>query len=160
MTMATLAFQGFAMGLATIAVATAITGQLGASDIWEGDTTYYFVRQLGNTFGLTAVTILFDRRMTLHSSRLLDVANQLNPTTRVTLSSYAGLIARSAGAGTNPQVGALQLFQGNVITQSRVLSYVDISAFLALLFLVGVLAALTLKAGPTSSTPVIPNIHC
>jgi hypothetical protein len=36
-------------------------------------TTYFFVRQLGNTFGVTAATVMFDRRMTLHSSRLLDV---------------------------------------------------------------------------------------
>ena len=156
---ATLAFQGLAQGVATIAVANAITAQLGSSDIWEGDTTYFFVRQLGNTFGLTAVTILFDRRMTFHSSRLLDVANQLDPTTHATLSSYAGLIARSGGAGSNPQLGALQLLQSNVITQSRVLSYIDISAFLALLFVVGVFGALALKPSSTPQHPEIPTIH-
>jgi MFS transporter, DHA2 family, multidrug resistance protein len=158
-TAVTLAFQGFAQGIATIAVANAITGQLATSDIWEGDTTYFFVRQLGNTFGLTAVTILFDRRMTLHSSRLLDVANQLDPATHATLSSYSGLIARSAGAGSDPQLGALQLFQSNVITQSRVLSYIDVSAFLALLFVVGVFGALALKPSAASQKQKIPPLH-
>ena len=96
-------------------------------------TGYYFARQLGNTFGVTAATVLFDYRMTLHSSRLLDVANSLNPTTHSTLSQYAGIVARNGGAGSNPALGAVQIFQNNVITQSELLSYIDIYWGLALL---------------------------
>jgi MFS transporter, DHA2 family, multidrug resistance protein len=152
--------QGFAQGMVTIGVANAITGVLGADDIWEGDTTYFFVRQLGNTFGLTAVTILFDRRMTFHSSRLLDVANRLDPTTSATLSSYAGLIARTVGGASDPQLGALALFQKNVVVQSSLLSYIDISAFLAALCFLGAITAVLLKPPPPPLVPTIPAIHC
>ena len=71
--------------------------------------------------------------MTLHSSRLLDVANRLDPTVSSTLAQYAGLIHRNGGGGSNPSLGALQLFQNQVITQSRLLSYVDNYFGLALL---------------------------
>jgi len=49
------------------------------------------LRQLGNTFGVTAAT---------HS----------------TLGQYADLIHRNVGATSDPAQGALQLFQSNVIT--------------------------------------------
>ena len=76
---------------------------------------------------------MFDRRMTLHSSRLLDIANRLNNTTRSTLEQYAALIHRNGGGSSDPGLGALQLFQNNVITQSRLLSYIDIYFGLAVL---------------------------
>jgi MFS transporter, DHA2 family, multidrug resistance protein len=53
------------------------------------------------------------------------VANRLDPTVGSTLAQYAGLIHRNGGGGSNPSLGALQLFQNQVITQSRLLSYVD-----------------------------------
>ena len=71
--------------------------------------------------------------MTLHSLRLLDTANRVDPTTRSTLAQYAALIHRNGGGGSNPALGALQLFQANVITQSRLLSYIDIYFGLAAL---------------------------
>jgi hypothetical protein len=78
-------------------------------------------------------TVIFCHRLTLHSARLLDVANRLDPTVQSTLSSYSGLIVRNAGAGSNPALGALQLFRANIITQSRLLSYIDIYLGLAVL---------------------------
>ena len=61
------------------------------------------------------------------------MANRLDPTVQSTLSSYSGLIARNGGAGSNPALGALQLFRANIITQSRLLSYIDIYLGLAVL---------------------------
>jgi MFS transporter, DHA2 family, multidrug resistance protein len=151
--------QGWSLGLSLIGVAGAATGQFAAADVWEGDTTYFFVRQLANTTGLAAVTILFDRRMTLHSSRLLDVANRLDPTTNATLSSYARLVARSAGAGSDPRLGALQLFQNNVVTQSRLLSYIDVSFFLALVCVVGAIGSIRLMSAPAKRHPRMSSIH-
>jgi hypothetical protein len=86
--------------------------------------------------------------MTLHSSRLLDVANRLYPTLNSTLAQYAGLIHSNGGGGSNPSLGALQLFQNQVITQSRLLSYVDNYFGLALLAVVAliIIAFSNLKA--------------
>ena len=109
------------------------TGLAALVDLNDISTSYFFIRQLGNTFGVTAATVLFDHRMTLHSSRLLDVANRLDPIVGNTLSQYATLIHRNAGGSSNPALGGLQLFQSNVITQSRLLSYIDIYFGLAAL---------------------------
>ena len=136
--------QGFALAPILIAASNIATGQAALPDINDVSTTYFFVRQLGNTFGVTAATVIFDHRMTVHSARLLDVANRLDPTLQSTLSSYSGLIARNGGAGSNPALGALQLFQANIITQSRLLSYIDI--YLGLAVLSGVAAVLLAMA--------------
>ena len=129
--------QGLALAPTLLGASNIATANTPLPDLNDVSTTYYFVRQLGNTFGVTAATVLFDHRMTLHSSRLLDVANRIDPTTRSTLTQYATLIHRNGGAGSNPALGALQIFQANVITQSRLLSYIDIYFGLAVLAALG-----------------------
>jgi len=141
--------QGFALAPVLIAASNIATGQAALPDINDVSTTYFFVRQLGNTFGVTAATVIFDHRMTLHSARLLDIANRLDPTLQSTLSSYSGLIARNGGAGSNPALGALQLFQANIITQSRLLSYIDIYLGLAVLSGAAVLLLATARLRPS-----------
>ena len=125
--------QGFCIAPTLIAAGNIVTSGANLAEVNDISTSYFFVRQLGNTFAVTGATVLFDHRMTLHSSRLLDVANRLDPTVSSTLSQYAGLIHRNGGGGSNPSLGALQLFQNQVITQSRLLSYVDNYFGLALL---------------------------
>jgi DHA2 family multidrug resistance protein len=126
-------FQGFSLAPVLIGAANIVTSNVPIADLNDISTTYFFVRQVGNTLGVTAATVMFDRRMTLHSSRLLDIANRLNDTTRATLAQYAALIHRNGGGSSDPGLGALQLFQNNVITQSRLLSYIDIYFGLAVL---------------------------
>ena len=100
---------------------------------------------------------MFDRRMTLHSSRLLDISNRLDATTRTTLAQYAELIHRNGGASSTPAEGALQLFQNNVITQSRLFSYIDIYFGLATLGVVALISIavtrIKLKRVPTHFHP-------
>jgi MFS transporter, DHA2 family, multidrug resistance protein len=149
--------QGFCVAPVILAAGNVVTSNAPVADVNDISTTYFFVRQLGNTFGVTAATVMFDRRMTLHSSRLLDIANRLDANTRSTLAQYADLIHRNGGAASDPALGALQLFQNNVITQSRLLSYIDIYFGLATL---GVVALISIavtrirpKIGPTHFHP-------
>lgn len=134
-----LLLQGFSLAPALIGASNVATANAPLPDFADVSTAYFFNRQLGNTFGVTAATVLFDHRMTFHSSRILDVANRLDPRLRFTLSQYAALIHRNGGGGSNPALGALQLFQGDVITQSRLLSYIDIYFGLAAIAAAGVL---------------------
>ncbi len=149
--------QGFCVAPVILAAGNVVTSNAPVADVNDISTTYFFVRQLGNTFGVTAATVMFDRRMTLHSSRLLDISNRLDANTRSTLAQYADLIHRNGGAASDPALGALQLFQNNVITQSRLLSYIDIYFGLATL---GVVALISIavtrirpKIGPTHFHP-------
>src|SRR5579863_1366891 len=132
--------QGFCVAPALIAAGNIVTSNAPVADVNDISTTYFFVRQLGNTFGVTAATVMFDRRMTLHSSRLLDVSNRLDPTTSTTLQQYANIIHRNGGPTSVPALGALQLFQNNIITQSRLLSYIDIYFGLATLVVVALIS--------------------
>jgi MFS transporter, DHA2 family, multidrug resistance protein len=150
--------QGFSLSPLLLGASNISTSQAATADLNDISTSYFFVRQLGNTFGVTAATVMFDHRETLHSSRLLDVANRLDPTLQSTLSQYSGLIARNGGAASNPTLGALQLFQSNVITQSQLLSYIDIYFCLAILS--GVILCLVPIARPKgASSPVQPHFH-
>ena len=148
--------QGFSLGPALIGAANVATGQAALVDLNDISTSYFFIRQLGNTFGVTAATVLFDHRMTLHSSRLLDVANRLDPIVGNTLSQYASLIHRNGGGNSNPMLGGLQLFQSNVITQSRLLSYIDIYFGLAVLAGLGLIF---LAIGRIRHRPTRPFFH-
>jgi DHA2 family multidrug resistance protein len=140
--------QGFCVSPALIAAGNIVTSTVPIADVNDISTTYFFVRQLGNTFAVTAATVMFDRRMTLHSSRLLDVSNRLDATTRSTLAQYADLIHRNCGATSVPALGALQLFQNNVITQSRLLSYIDVSFGLATLGVIALISIAVTKIEP------------
>jgi DHA2 family multidrug resistance protein len=128
--------QGLSMALLLMGVSNVSTSEAAHFDVNDISTGYYFVRQLGNTFGVTAATVMFDHRQTLHSARLVAVANRLDPTLQSALAQYSSLIARDGGAGSNPALGAVQIFQSDVITQSRLLSYIDIYYGLAVLSLV------------------------
>jgi MFS transporter, DHA2 family, multidrug resistance protein len=140
--------QGFCVAPVILAAGNVVTSNAPVADVNDISTTYFFVRQLGNTFGVTAATVLFDQRMTLHSSRLLDVSNRLDATTRSTLAQYADLIHRNGGATSDPTLGALQLFQNNVITQSRLLSYIDIYFALAALGVVALISIAVTRIKP------------
>jgi MFS transporter, DHA2 family, multidrug resistance protein len=149
--------QGFCIGPVILAAGNVVTANAPLGEVNDISTTYFFVRQLGNTFGVTAATVLFDRRMTLHSSRLLDISNRLDANTRSTLGQYANLIHRNGGGSSDPGQGALQLFQNNVITQSRLFSYIDIYFGLATLGVVAlisiVVSRIKLKRGPIHFHP-------
>jgi MFS transporter, DHA2 family, multidrug resistance protein len=149
---------GLSMGPLVTGASNIATSQAASFDLNDVSTSYFFIRQLGNTFGVTAATVMFDRRQTLHSARLVDVANRLDPTLQSTLAQYSSLIERNGGAASNPALGAVQIFQSNVITQSRLLSYIDIYFGLAVLGVV-VLILLLVARPKNASSPVTPHFH-
>jgi MFS transporter, DHA2 family, multidrug resistance protein len=150
--------QGLSIAPLVIGASNVATSQAAFSDLNDVSTSYFFVRQLGNTFGVTAATVMFDHRQTLHSARLVDVANRLDPTLQSTLSQYSSLIARDGGAASNPTLGAVQLFQSNVITQSRLLAYIDI--YFGLAFLCVVILCVIIATRPKNApSPVQSHFH-
>ena len=146
--------QGASLSPALLGASNISTGNAVPADLNDVSTMFFFTRQLGNTFGVTAATVLFDRRMTFHSSRLLDIANRIDPVATRTLSAYSGLIHRNGGPGSVPGFGALQIFQNSVITQSRLLSFIDIYFGMAVLvgfgLLLLVITRFRIKNGPHS----------
>jgi DHA2 family multidrug resistance protein len=150
--------QGLSLAPLLLGASNVSTSQAAMSDLNDISTSYFFVRQLGNTFGVTAATVMFDRRQTFHSARLVDVANRFNPTLQSTLTQYSSLIERDGGAASNPTLGALQIFQENVITQSRLLSFIDIYCGLAALCVL-VLCLIIFAYPKNGSPPLGPDFH-
>jgi len=74
--------QGFSIGPVIVAAGNVVTANAKVAEVNDISTTYFFLRQLGNSFEVTPATLMFDRRMTLHSSRLLDVCVRLDAATR------------------------------------------------------------------------------
>jgi MFS transporter, DHA2 family, multidrug resistance protein len=66
---------------------------------------------------------IFDHRRTLHSVRLVDVANRPSRTLQPSLSILQSHFA-PWGVAANPLLGAVKILQSNLITQSRLLSYI------------------------------------
>jgi MFS transporter, DHA2 family, multidrug resistance protein len=141
--------QGFSLGPVLIGASNIATSHSSLPDLADVSTSYFFVRQIGNTFGVNAATVLYDRRLTFHSSRILDQANRLNSILRTTLAQYANVVHRNGG-GSNPSLGALQLFQGDVIVQSRLLSHIDIYFCLAALAGIGLILVAIARIERTS----------
>jgi MFS transporter, DHA2 family, multidrug resistance protein len=148
--------QGFSLGFVLRGASTVSLANTPEVDVNDVSTAFFFLRQLGNTFGVTAATVMFDHRMTFHSSRILDLANRLDPILRSTLAQYANLIHRNGGSDSNPALGALQLFQADVIRQSRLLSYIDI--YFGLAVLAGV-ALILLAIGRVKRKPGTTQFH-
>jgi len=114
-----------------------------------GAAIYLFFRSLGASIGVSAVLVLLDIRQTLHSSRLLDTANQLNPRLARALGAITGVV-HSRGIGiNNSSLAAYQLFSGMVNTQARLLSFIDVFWALQILGLAGILLLLFSTAEST-----------
>lgn len=137
--------QGLALGPQWFGVANMAIGQVDRAHVSEADATYYFLRQLGNSFGVAFATVLLDRRLTFHSARMLETTNRLDSALMRYLTAVSGLVARNGGGGSVPGAGALQIFQDTVVVQTRVLAYIDIAAGLALICVLGAILALMVR---------------
>ena len=103
-------------------------------------------RQLGASLGVAMLTILIDRRETLHASRLYEHLRAANGITRNWLAA-AGTIATSRG-GYSPvdaQSAAIGLLSQTASRQAATLAYADAFLFMAA---VGVLALLVVPLMP------------
>jgi hypothetical protein len=105
----------------------------------EAATSYFFLRQVGASLGVSAAAVLIDQRMTVHSSRLLDTTNRLDPIVQRVLRDLASLIAARANGTSVPDPGNYELFQGLVVTQARLLAFIDICFCLAVAAAIGLM---------------------
>jgi MFS transporter, DHA2 family, multidrug resistance protein len=124
-----------------------------------GAAIYLFFRSFGASIGVSAVLVLLDIRQTLHSSRLLDTANQLNPRLAQALGAITGVVHRRGIGINNSPLGAYQLFSGMVNTQARLLSFIDVFWVLQILGLVGILLLLISRSESTGVSNVSDVDH-
>jgi len=126
-----LLLHGTGVGLLLAGTSLLSTGSLDRRFQNEAATSYFFLRQLGASLGVTAAAVLIDQRMTVHSSRILDAANRLNPAVQTTLRDFAAVIAARGDGTSVPNPGNYEIFRGLVVTQARLLAFIDICFCLA-----------------------------
>jgi MFS transporter, DHA2 family, multidrug resistance protein len=126
-----LLLHGIGTGLLLAGASLVSTGTLDRRFQNEAASSYFFLRQLGASLGVTAAAVLIDQRMTVHSSRLLDTANRLDPAVERVLRDFSSLLALRANGTSVPHPGNYELFQGLVVTQARLLAFIDICFCLA-----------------------------
>jgi len=144
-----LVLHGVSTGMLIPGIGMLILPAIDLRFISFGAAIYLFFRSLGASIGVSAVLVLLDIRQTLHSSRLLDTANQLNPQLAQTLRAFTGLVHSRGMAINRSSLGADQLFSGVVNTQARLLSFIDVFWALQILGLVGILLLLISRSRST-----------
>jgi hypothetical protein len=77
----------------------------------EAASSYFFLRQVGASLGVSAAAVLIDQMMTMHSSRLPDTANRLDPVVQRVLRDFTSLIAARAHGTSVPAPGIMSYFK-------------------------------------------------
>jgi len=154
-----LALHGVSTGMLIPGIGMLILPAIDLRFLSFGAAIYLFFRSLGASIGVSAVLVLLDIRQTLHSSRLLDTANQLNPRLAQALKAITGVV-HSRGIGINSSsLIADQLFSGTVNTQARLLSFIDVFWALQILGLAGILLLLFSRSESTGVSNVSDVDH-
>ncbi len=154
-----LVFHGVSTGMLIPGIGMLILPAIDLRFISFGAAIYLFFRSLGASIGVSAVLVLLDIRQTLHSSRLLDAANQLNPRLAQALRAITGVVHSRGIAINSSSLGADQLFAGLVNTQARLLSFIDVFWALQILGLAGILLLLSSRSESTGVSNVSDVDH-
>jgi DHA2 family multidrug resistance protein len=119
--------QGLAMGLFFVSVLSVIFDGLPADKIPSASGLSNFLRITAGSFATSLTTTFWDRRETLHQTRLADAVSVYASTYSQSLSQLHGL-----GLGDRPAIGAMtrQLVQQGYLMSS--LDYFYVSAWLSL----------------------------
>jgi len=151
---AILVLHGVSLGMLLPAVTNVLVGHAHFRYIAFGMTIYFTFRQLGGAIGVAATVALLDIRESLHSGRLLDTANRLNPMVRDVV-RHLGFRLYAQGLPLNvAHEGSFRLFQLMVAKQTALLAFIDVFWGLALLGLVGIVLLLIFgRSGMTKTVP-------
>ena len=113
-------------------VGSGTVAKLDQANLLDGVSLYMTFRQLGAALGVAFLTILIERRETLHSSRLYEHLDIGNISTRGTLEHTSTYLVAHAGASTSDAyLTSVGLLSHTSIHQVEVLSYADCFLFMA-----------------------------
>jgi MFS transporter, DHA2 family, multidrug resistance protein len=113
-------------------VGSGTVAKLDQANLLDGVSLYMTFRQLGAALGVAFLTIVIERRETLHSSRLYEHLDTANSTTSQTLDRTGSYLVTHAGS--NPgfsHLSSIGLLAHNGAHQVEVLSYADCFLFMA-----------------------------
>jgi MFS transporter, DHA2 family, multidrug resistance protein len=127
-----LALYACCLGALLPSVGSGTVAKLDQARLLDGVSLYMTFRQFGASLGVAFLTILIDRRETLHSSRLYEHLDTANNTTATLLDSTSSYLVSRAGADTvGSHLTSIGLLAHTGAHQVDVLSYADCFLFMA-----------------------------
>ena len=119
------------------AVGSGTVARIEQNKLLDGVSLYMTFRQFGASLGVALLTILIERRETLHSSRLFEHLRRGNPVTQDWLASGAAVMTSRGGYSSfEGSRMATKLLAEAAGHQAATLSYADAFAFMAMIGLV------------------------
>jgi MFS transporter, DHA2 family, multidrug resistance protein len=113
-------------------VGSGTVAKLDQANLLDGVSLYMTFRQLGAALGVALLTVVIDRRETLHSSRLYEHLDVANSTTGRTLDQTGAYLVNHAGADPSySHLASIGLLARSGAHQVDVLSYADCFLFMA-----------------------------
>jgi MFS transporter, DHA2 family, multidrug resistance protein len=113
-------------------VGSGTVARLDQANLLDGVSLYMTFRQLGAALGVAFLTIVIERRETLHSSRLYEHLDAASSTTSRTLDQTGSYLVTHAGAGpVGSHLVSIGLLARSGAHQVEVLSYADCFLFMA-----------------------------
>jgi MFS transporter, DHA2 family, multidrug resistance protein len=140
-------------------VGSGTVAKLDQANLLDGVSLYMTFRQLGAALGVAFLTILIERRETLHSSRLYEHLDIGNVATRDAIDHTGNYLIAHAGASSpGSHLTSIALLAHSSMHQVEVLSYADCFVFMAIagliaMFLIPVMSPFVPapKPGPSAS---------
>ena len=140
-----LVLHGASLGMLVPSVSGSLMGKSNARYLAYDMAIYYHVRGVGNLIGVTAAVVLLDLRLSLHSSRLLDVAGRLSPAADRMLAQLERVLHARGLSWDTAHDGAYQISQGLVVRQTNTLAYIDVFWCFQWLALAGIAMVLAIN---------------
>ena len=127
-----LALYAACLAALLLSVGSGTVAKLDQANLLDGVSLYMTFRQLGAALGVAFLTILIERRETLHSSRLYEHLDVANSTTSRALDQTGSYLVNHAGADiAYSHVASIGLLARSGAHQVDVLSYADCFLFMA-----------------------------
>ena len=148
-----LVFRALGMAFLTVPLTMLAVSSLAPKDIPQGAALNNMMRQLGGSFGISAVNTYADRRIASHRTDLISHITSANPLTVERINSYTAYFQQKGFNLQNAKLKAMDLIDLAVIKQSTLLSYKDAYFLIGMLFAVTLPLLLFVVGGPKRTIP-------
>jgi DHA2 family multidrug resistance protein len=150
---AKLIFRALGMAFLTVPLTMLAVSGLQAKDIPQGAALNNMMRQLGGSFGISAVNTYAARRVAVHRTDLISNVTAANPLSVSRINSYTAYFQHKGFNLAEAKLKALDLVDLAIVKQSALLSYKDAYFIIGLLFAITLPLLLFVAGGPKVTAP-------
>jgi EmrB/QacA subfamily drug resistance transporter len=126
------------------------------SRLTQASGSFNFIRQMGGAYGVNLMSVVLERRNSVHADYLASTQTFANGDTLALLQQLRGLAHTIGYSGTDEWTAAMAFLQQMVQQQALALAFRDSFMILALAFLATLLPTLALRARPRRAAAAPP----